>query len=210
MTTSPGLRARKRAAMRQTISNTATEMFTSRGFDNVTIDEIAAAAGVGRMTVFNYFPRKEDMFFDRDEEGREAIRSALQQRDRDSDPVAALRSLVHRLMAEDSPYLQFSPKALTFIQTVRDSEALMARARAIRDELAEVITSTLTEPGDTPDAAIVLVAHLIVAAAATAFVQAHAVFQQTGEHGEAKRVFLMLIEKGLAGASVALKGTPQA
>jgi AcrR family transcriptional regulator len=42
----------------------------------VTVDEIAAAADVGRMTVFNHFPRMEDMFFDRDEEGREILREA--------------------------------------------------------------------------------------------------------------------------------------
>jgi len=62
-------RSRKRLAMRQGISNAATLLFFERGFDHVTVDEIAAAADVGRMTVFNYFPRKEDMFFDLDEEG---------------------------------------------------------------------------------------------------------------------------------------------
>jgi AcrR family transcriptional regulator len=62
-------RSRKRLATRQGISNAATRLFFERGFDHVTVDEIAAAADVGRMTVFNHFPRKEDMFFDRDEEG---------------------------------------------------------------------------------------------------------------------------------------------
>ena len=66
MSTPPDRRSRKRLAMRQGISNTATRLFFERGFDQVTVDEIAAAADVGRMTVFNHFPRKEDMFFDRD------------------------------------------------------------------------------------------------------------------------------------------------
>ena len=61
-------RTRKRLATRQSISDTATRLFLERGFDAVTIDDIAAAADVGRMTVFNHFPRKEDMFFDREEE----------------------------------------------------------------------------------------------------------------------------------------------
>ena len=73
-------RSRKRLATRRTISDAATHLFIARGFDHVTVDEIAAAADVGRMTVFNHFPRKEDMFFDRDEEGREILREALRQR----------------------------------------------------------------------------------------------------------------------------------
>src|ERR1700721_2840635 len=72
--------SRKRLATRQGISNVATRLFLERGFDQVTVDEIAAAADVGRMTVFNHFRRKEDMFFDRDEEGREMLREALRQR----------------------------------------------------------------------------------------------------------------------------------
>lgn len=56
---------------RQTISDAATRLFFERGFDNVTIDEIADAADVSRMTVFNHFPRKEDMFFDREQEIRD-------------------------------------------------------------------------------------------------------------------------------------------
>ena len=76
MSTPPDRRSRKRLATRQGISDAATRLFFERGFENVTVDEIAAAADVGRMTVFNYFPRKEDMFFDRDEEGREILREA--------------------------------------------------------------------------------------------------------------------------------------
>src|SRR5471032_3304797 len=102
------LRSRKRLATRQGISNVATRLFIERGFDHVTVDEIAAAADVGRMTVFNYFPRKEDMFFDLDEEGREMLRDALRQRDAGVAPVETLRLLAHRLVAEDSPYVRFS------------------------------------------------------------------------------------------------------
>lgn len=57
-------RTRKRLATRQTISDAATRLFNAHGFDQVTVDEIAEAADVGRMTVFNHFPRKEDMLTD--------------------------------------------------------------------------------------------------------------------------------------------------
>ena len=90
------------------ISNAATRLFFERGFDHVTVDEIADAADVGRMTVFNHFPRKEDMFFDRDEEGREILRETLRQRDPRVSPIETLRLLAHRLVAEQSPFVEFS------------------------------------------------------------------------------------------------------
>ena len=132
-------RSRKRLATRRGISVVATRLFFERGFDHVTVDEIAAAADVGRMTVFNHFPRKEDLFFDRDEEGRETLRAALRQRDPRVAPVETLRLLAHRLIAEQSPYLEFSARSQGFIKTIEASETLKARARAIRDELAQVV-----------------------------------------------------------------------
>jgi AcrR family transcriptional regulator len=60
-----GLRERKKQETRQHISDVATAMFARRGFDAVTISAVAEAAGVAKMTVTNYFPRKEDLVFDR-------------------------------------------------------------------------------------------------------------------------------------------------
>src|SRR2546421_11996634 len=60
-----GLRERKKQATRQLISNVATGLFIERGFEEVTVAEIAEAAGVSKMTVVNYFPREEDLFLDR-------------------------------------------------------------------------------------------------------------------------------------------------
>jgi len=54
----PGLRERRKQETRQAISDIATRMFVTRGFDDVTIAQVADAAGVAKMTVTNYFPRK--------------------------------------------------------------------------------------------------------------------------------------------------------
>ncbi len=123
MSTPPDGRSRRRIATRQAISNAATLLFFKPGFDQVTVDEIAAAADVGRMTVFNHFPRKEDMFFDRDEEVRELVRDALRQRGPRVAPIKALRLLAHRLVADKSPLLEFSDRSQSFIQTIESSEA---------------------------------------------------------------------------------------
>jgi AcrR family transcriptional regulator len=145
MSTPPDRRSRKRLATREGISNAATRLFLERGFENVTVDEIAEAADVGRMTVFNHFPRKEDMFFDRDEAGREMLTEALRQRDPRVAPIETLRLLAHRLVAEQSPYVRFSAGSQGFIETIEGSETLKARARAIRDEIAQVVTVALSE-----------------------------------------------------------------
>jgi len=123
MSTLPDRRSRKRLATRQGISDAATRLFIERGFDNVTVDEIAAAADVGRMTVFNHFPRKEDMFFDRDEEGREMLREALRQRDPRVAPIEALRLLAHRLVAGRSPVVAFSARSRSNIAAIEASES---------------------------------------------------------------------------------------
>jgi AcrR family transcriptional regulator len=75
-----GLRERKKRQVRQKISDVATAMFLVDGFDNVTVAEIAAAADVSQQTVFNYFPTKESMFFDRAEPMTNAVADAVRER----------------------------------------------------------------------------------------------------------------------------------
>jgi AcrR family transcriptional regulator len=205
-----GRRSRKRLATRQGISNVATRLFMERGFDHVTVDEIADAADVGRMTVFNHFPRKEDMFFDLDQEGRDILREALRQRDPGISPTETLRLLAHRLIAQQSPFVEFS--AQRFIATIEGSETLKARARAIRDELTHVVTVALSEsvgrePTD-PDA--YLAAGLLLATWTVGFIQAHRTFRQKRDAEQAKAAFLAIVDKGSIGLEAAMAGTPYA
>jgi AcrR family transcriptional regulator len=206
------LRRRKRLATRQSISDAATRLFWERGFDQVTVDEIAAAAEVARMTVFNYFPRKEDMFFDRDKEGREVLRETLRQHDPSVPPIETLRLLAHRLVAERAPYVEFSAESQNFIKTIEGSETLKARARAIRDELAQAIALALSEGAgrspDDPDAR--LAAGILLATWAVAFIEAHRTFRQTQDTEVARAAFLAIVDKGTVGLKAAMAGTPYA
>jgi AcrR family transcriptional regulator len=59
----PGLRERKKQQTRQLLERTARRMFTQRGFEQVSVAEIARAADVSEATVFNYFPTKEDLVY---------------------------------------------------------------------------------------------------------------------------------------------------
>ena len=212
MSTLPDRRTRKRLATRQGISDAATRLFLERGFDAVTVDDVAEAADVGRMTVFNHFPRKEDMFFDRNEEGRETLRAALRQRDPHVAPIETLRLLAHRLVAEHSRYVRFFPGSRRFVETIEASETLKARARAIRDELTQVVTEALAagagRAAADPDAH--LAAGLLLATVSVAFIQAHRVFRQTGDAQGAGAMFLALVDKGAVGLQAAMAGTPYA
>jgi len=208
----PDLRSRKRLATRRAIAFAADRLFQQRGFENVTVDEIAAAADVGRMTVFNHFRRKEDMFFDRDEEGRETLRDALRQRDLGVSPIETLRRLAHRLVSERAPYVEFSLRSQPFIETVERSETLKARARAIRDELGQVAAEALAEcvgrdPGDR-DAQ--LAATMQLAIWTVAFLYAHLTFRQTQDSEAANAAFLAVVDTGAVGLKAALSGTPYA
>ena len=212
MSTPSDLRSRKRLATRQSISNAATRLFLERGFDQVTVDEIAAAADVGRMTVFNHFPRKEDIFFDRDEEARETLRDALQRRDPRVAPIETLRLLAHGVVAQRRPYVEFSAASQEFVQAIARSEALKARARAIRDEIAQLVAAALSECVGRPpdDPAAQLAAGLLLATWSVAFLQAHASFRQRRDTEEAKATFLAFVDKGALGLQAALAGTPYA
>ena len=75
-----GLRETKKRRTRATIAAVAMELFTARGFDAVTVAEIARAAGVSEKTVFNYFPAKEDLVFERGQERQAALLEAVRNR----------------------------------------------------------------------------------------------------------------------------------
>jgi AcrR family transcriptional regulator len=203
-------RSRKRLATRQSISDVATRLFNERGFDQVTVNDIADAADIGRKTVFNHFARKEDMFFDLDEAAREDMCAALQHRDRDVAPLEALRLFAHRIVLERAPYIRFFDGSVKFMDTIDASATLKARARAIRDEVTASVAAALAgavgrEPGD-PDAQ--LAATLLVASWAFAFMRAHETYRQHADEGAAQQAFLAIVDRGALGVNAALAGTP--
>lgn len=210
MSTVPDRHTRRRLATRQRISDIATRLFAKNGFDAVTIDAIAEAADVGRMTVFNHFARKEDLFFDREPEIRGLLRETLGRGD-PAHPLESLRQLAHRLVEKDAAFLRFSEQSQGFVTTLVASETLKARARALRDEMAEEIcrgmAKTLARP--LPDPGLSLAAALVVAGWTTAFTEAMRNFAETGNRHVAQILFLSLIDTGTMSALYALRHTSQ-
>jgi AcrR family transcriptional regulator len=75
-----GLRQRKKEQTRQLIADTASRLFIDRGFDAVTVAEVARQADVSEGTVFNYFPTKEDLFYARMEAFEAELLDAVRDR----------------------------------------------------------------------------------------------------------------------------------
>ena len=127
-------------------------------------------------------------------------------------PIETLRLLAYRLATEQSPFVSFTVESQGFIETIEGSETLKARARAIRDVLAQVVGVALCEsvgrkPTD-PDAH--LAAGLLLATWTVALIQAHRIFGQNRDTEEAKAAFLAIVDKGTIGVKAAMAGTPYA
>src|SRR5215471_16813418 len=83
------LHERKRQAVRSYLSGVALELLTDRDFESVTVDEIAAAAGVSRRSFFRYFASKEDVVLQYLDQMAERLRDAIVARPAGEPPVAA-------------------------------------------------------------------------------------------------------------------------
>jgi AcrR family transcriptional regulator len=205
-----GLRARKKEATRLAISDIATRLFIERGFDAVTIAEIAEAAQVSKMTVSNYFPRKEAMFFDREDEGRELLQRALGQRRKGQSPLGGLHECALRLIDENHPFAKLDAGTASFWDTVAKSSALRARAREMRDELAYELAERLAaavgkSAGDPP---ALLAAHLLLSAWHAAYAAGLRQIHIRKNPAQARATFAELLERGFRGVETALAGTP--
>src|SRR3954462_714479 len=128
---------------RARISEVAARLFLERGFDAVTVAEVARAAGVSSVTVFKHFPRKEDLFLDRAVDAVEILRSAVRDRAPGVDVLASLRDATLRLVDERHPLSGVNDRSTPFFRTVAASPALTARAREIAAELQQTLADEL-------------------------------------------------------------------
>jgi AcrR family transcriptional regulator len=155
-------RERKKAETRQRISDHGTMMFVRLGFDNVTISDIAEAADVSKVTVFNYFPRKEDILFDREPELADLLTVTVRDRPPGTSVLAALRAMLLRKVADGHPLGGVEDRFAMFGRVIADSPALRARVREAGEEVEALLAGLIAASDDDPDPG--LSAALIVAA----------------------------------------------
>jgi AcrR family transcriptional regulator len=147
-----GLRERKRRLTRQLISDAATAMFATRGFDNVKVAEVADRVGVSEKTVYNYFPTKESLVLDTADEAVDRMARALRERGPAQSPTAA----VVQAIKDDTARFDEAPEELVefiplFLGMVDSTPALRAAWLELQDRLAAVAREELaTQAGIDP------------------------------------------------------------
>jgi AcrR family transcriptional regulator len=139
-----GTRARRYQETRARIVDAAAELFAERGFDAVSVMEIAKRAGVVEKTVFNHFPVKEGLVFDADPPMRAALLDAVRRRPAGESVSAAAGSFVVSVVG-----LLGSPEAADGVarmaQVIRGSRTLQVREREILGELTGALADLIAE-----------------------------------------------------------------
>ncbi|MGW0943737.1 TetR/AcrR family transcriptional regulator [Streptomyces sp. NPDC002623] len=141
-----GLRERKRQRMYQAVSEVAIRLFLERGFDAVSVAEIAAAAEISKPTLFRYFPAKEDLVLHRiaDHEG-EAARVVAAGRAEGLAPLPALRRHFLDGLAADDPVtgLNDHPAVRAFYDLLYGTPSLVARLYGYLERSEEALAEVL-------------------------------------------------------------------
>jgi AcrR family transcriptional regulator len=91
---SPGLRERKKARTRRLIADTAARLFAERGYEHVAVTDVAREAEVAEQTVYNYFPTKEQLVTDREQQIQDRLCDLIRSRPPGVTPAAAVRDFV--------------------------------------------------------------------------------------------------------------------
>jgi AcrR family transcriptional regulator len=148
-TTEEGLRERKKRATREAIAEAAMDLFTERGFDAVTVAEVAEAADVSEKTVFNYFPTKEDLVFQSGASWRQDLIEAVRSRPRGVSIVQPFRDFT----MEHLDGVERRPVAATTAvpRLIMGSKSLRDRLFLAWEEEAAILAPVIAEQAQEDD-----------------------------------------------------------
>ncbi|SDJ75992.1 TetR/AcrR family transcriptional regulator [Nonomuraea jiangxiensis] len=157
-----GLRERKKRETRQRIADIAMGLFMVKGFDNVTVAEVARTADVSVNTVFNYFSTKEDLFADRQDVAVDHPVQVVRGR-APGESVAAVfrRDFLDALETRHWRY-GFNVGADVFAKLVNDSPTLVARMREIHELRERSLARALADEAEADDLTPLLVASQVL------------------------------------------------
>jgi AcrR family transcriptional regulator len=150
-----GLRERKKRATRDAIAATARRLFAERGFDAVTVAEIAAAANVSEKTVFNHFAAKEDLVFAGGEARLAQLRAAIAHRPPGTAVLDVFRASSEAMLEAIAAGTDESGDRLVVPRIVRDSPALQQRLTVGWEREAEALAAAIAEATGADDGDLV-------------------------------------------------------
>ena len=139
-----GRRDRKKRERREEISEAAWSQFAERGFDKVTLSDIAVAADCGVYEIFDYFPSREALFFDRIAELSGSPDAAVRAREPGESAVAAFRAWHDTTVAFLSD-ARAAARARRFFEIVGSSPSLQSYERALDREYQAAIRASLAQ-----------------------------------------------------------------
>lgn len=138
-----GLRERKKQQTRELLADTARRLFAERGFERVSVAEVARAADVSEKTVFNYFPAKEDLIVHRGQELTEALVEAIRELTPGGSLVTPFRRVTEQLLEtiENEPV----ESIVAVPRLVMGSETLRQRLFLGWEQEAAALTPAIAE-----------------------------------------------------------------
>ncbi|MGH9040684.1 MAG: TetR family transcriptional regulator [Acidimicrobiia bacterium] len=137
-----GLRERHRLRTLSQLEEIALRLFDERGYDAVTIDDIAEEADVSRRTFFRYFSGKEEVLFADQAERADQLRRALAARPRHEPPLTALRNALMSLSAE---YELDRDQLLRRARIMAGTPALLARSQLQQRNGEQIVAELMAE-----------------------------------------------------------------
>jgi AcrR family transcriptional regulator len=201
-------RAQKKAQTRELVRETAHRLFASRGFDAVTIADVAREAHVAVQTVFNHFATKEDLFFDGRAPWVEGVANAVRDRAPGTGPLSALRTHLIEFMTRQLAALD-SPAERAYRATLGASETLRTYERTLvfqaEHRLSDALFEAWQQPEDggehaplDPEISAPLTAAIWLAAVRVLIVESRSRVGQGLEAGEAAATVELLGDRLLA------------
>lgn len=163
MENTTGLRENKKLRTRHRLAATALELFLERGFDSVSVADVAAAAEVSKPTLFRYFPSKEDLLLDRFADHQDEAARVVRERPAGRTPVGAVRAHFLAALAERDPItgLCDHPNVVSFTRLLYSTAGLKSRLGHYTDREVELLAAELESEAVPPLAARTAAMHLV-------------------------------------------------
>lgn len=158
-----GLRESKKQRTRRELADAALALFLERGFDEVSVADVAAAAQVSKPTLFRYFATKEDLVLDRFADHQDEAARIVRARPRGSTPVRALHEHFVAALRERDPITGLSdvPEVVAFQRLLYSTAGLESRLAHYTAREAELLAEVLEAESRAPLVARMAALHLV-------------------------------------------------